>query len=326
MNATVTHNKFVITLIVTVLVVGGIWFFATQNNTPLEATKVRIGFLPILASLPLYVAEENRYFTEAGIEIEKIPFQTGEQLNDAFIRGDIDIAPENTLLPVLRTELLNPGITKVYALGDITKETPFATLIVKNSTQINLLSDLENTKVGVFPGGTSKNLLRKFLDSQGVNTAMVEFVELPPTTQLQALSSGAIDALLAFEPTTAIAIDTGEYRKLYSGVWAAIMNHNPLGVAVISNKFIQEKPNLAKKTVEVFDKAHRFMRTNDGETRAIIAKHVQLKPEIAGKVIPLYFGKNKDVDSNLLQQFIDLLADIGEVNGHVDAQTIIYQP
>jgi NitT/TauT family transport system substrate-binding protein len=319
------QNKLVVGIIV-VLVIGGIWFFVAQKDTPLEATKVKVGFLSILASLPLYVAEENGYFTEAGIEIEKIPFQTGEQLNDAFIRGDIDIAPENTLLPVLRTELLNPGITKVYALGDITKETPFATLIVKNSAPINSLSDLENKKVGVFPGGTSKNLLRRFLDSQGVNTIIVEFVELPPTTQLQALSSGAIDALLAFEPTTAIAIDTGEYRKLYSGVWAEIMNHNPLGVSVISNKFIQEKPNLAKKTVEVFDKAHRFMRINDSEMRVIIAKYVQLKPEIANKVVPLYFGQNKDIDSNLLQQFIDLLVDIGEINGHVDAQAIMYKP
>lgn len=322
------NNKTLISLIIAVLVVGGIWYFASQNKEvdTLEATKVRIGFLPILASLPLYVAEENGYFSEAGIEIEKTPFQTGEQLNDAFIRGDIDIAPENSLLPILRTELLNPGITKVYAPGDITKETPFATLIVKNSALINSLTDLENKKVGVFPGGTSKNLLRKFLDSKGVDTTKVEFVELPPTTQLQALSSDSINALLAFEPTTAIAIESGEYKKLYSGVWAEIMNHNPLGVAVISNKFIQEKPNLAQKTVGVFDKAHRFMRTNDQDTRAIIAKYVQLKPEIANKVVPLYFGQNKDVDSDLLQQFINLLVDISEIKGRVEAQNIIYKP
>ncbi len=320
------QNKFIASFVVAILVIGGIWYFTTQKDVPSETNKVRVGFLPILASLPLYVAEENGYFTEAGIEIERIPFQTGEQLNDAFIRGDIDIAPENTLLPTLRTELLNPGITKVYALGDITKEAPFATLIVKNSAPINTLFDLEGKKVGVFPGGTSKNLLRKFLDSQGVDVAIIEFLELPPTTQLQALSSGAIDALLAFEPTTAIAIETGEYRKLYSGVWAEIMNHNPLAVAVISNKFIQEKPNLAKKTVEVFDKAHHFMRTNDRETRVIITKYLQLKPEIADKVVLLYFGQNKDIDSNLLQGFIDLLVDIGEINGRIEAQAIIYKP
>lgn len=322
------QSKYIAGLIIATLVVGGIWYFASQKDEvgPPEATKVRIGFLPILASLPLYVAEENSYFTESGIEIEKIPFQTGEQLNDAFIRGDIDIAPENTLLPVLRTELLNPGITKVYALGDIIKETPFATLIVKNSSPINSLSDLENRKVGVFPGGTSKNMLREFLDSKGLDTAKVEFAELPPTTQLQALSSDSINALLAFEPTTAIAIESGNYIKLYSGVWAEIMNHNPLGVAVISNKFIQEKPNLARKTVEVFDKAHRFMRTNDQETRIIISKYVQLKPEIADKVVPLYFGQNKDIDPAILQQFIDLLVDIGEINGRVNAQNIIYKP
>lgn len=322
------QNKLIIGIVIVALVVSGIWYFASQKDETgqLEATKVRVGFLPILASLPLYVAEESGYFTEAGIEIEKIPFQTGEQLNDAFIRGDIDIAPENSLLPILRTELLNPGITKVYALGDITKETPFATLIVKNSALINSLPDLENKKVGVFPGGTSKNLLRKFLDSKGIDTTKVEFIELPPTTQLQALSSGSIDALLAFEPTTTIAIESGEYRKLYSGVWAEIMNHNPLGVAVISNKFIQERPNLARKTIEVFDKAHRFMRTNDMETRAIVAKYVQLKPEIVGKVVPLYFGQNKDIDPYLLQQFIDLLVDIGEIKERVDAKAIIYKP
>jgi NitT/TauT family transport system substrate-binding protein len=139
------------------------------------------------------------------------------------------------------------------------------------------------------------------------------------------LSAESIDVLLSFEPTTAIAIESGEYRKLYSGIWAELMNHNPLGVAVISSKFIQEKPNLAKKVVEVFDKANRFMRTNDEETRIIIAKYVQLKSEIANEVVPLYFGQNKDVNSDILQQFIDLLVDIGEINERVDTQDIIYK-
>jgi len=294
--------------------------------TQVEGNKVKVGYLPILASLPFYIAEKNGYFTELGIEIEKVPFQTGEQLNDAFIRNDVDITPENTMVPVLRAELINPGHTKIFALGDITNETPFATLIVKNNSNINTLSQLEGKKVGVFPGGTSKSLLPKFLKSKNVNTEKIEFVEIPPTSQLQALSSGAIDALLSYEPTTAIAIEGGEYRKLYADVWASLMNHNPLGSAFISSKFIQEKPNLAKKTVDAFNKAYLFMKTNDKEMRDIIVEYVKLKPEVAAKVVPLYFGQTKDIDLAIVQQFISLLVEAGELKETVDTNSLIYKP
>jgi len=319
--------KIAIALFIVVLIVGGIWYFSSQKPvTQVEGNKVRVGYLPILASLPFYIAEKNGYFTELGIEIEKVPIQTGEQLNEAFIRGEVDITPENTMVPVLRTEIINPGHTKIFALGDITNETPFATLIVKNNSIITTLTQLEGKKVGVFPGGTSKNLLPKFLKSKSINTEKIEFVEIPPTSQLQALSSGAIDALLSYEPTTAIAIQGGEYRKLYADVWASLMNHNPLGSQFISSKFINEKPNLAKKTVDAFNKANLFMKTNDKEMRDIIVEYVKLKPEVAAQVVPLYYGQTKDIDPALIQQFISILVETGEIKESVDANFLIYKP
>jgi len=324
-------NKILTIGVIIVLIIAGVWFFTNagpnnSQNTSQNLEKVKIGFHPILASLPLFVAQENGYFTEAGIEPVLVPMQTGELMIDAFVRGDIDITPESTLVPVLRVEQTNPGHIKIYATGDITKENPFATLIVPSDSDILSLNNLENKRVGVFPGGTSKNLLRRFLQSEGLNTETIEFIELPPTTQLQALSSGSIDALLAFEPGRTIALESGNFRTLYSGVWASILDHNPLGSGFISTEFIEKNPELAKKTVEAFDRANQFIKTNDEDTRAIIAEHVELDRNIADKVVPLYFSDSSDMNKNAVAELISILVEVGELNQIVDTQDMFYEP
>ena len=57
-----------------------------------------------------------------------------------------------------------------------------------------------------FPGSTATSLLRKYLKDSKVEVGGITFVPIPPQTQLGALLEGSIDALHAYEPTTAIAL------------------------------------------------------------------------------------------------------------------------
>ncbi len=319
--------KIVLGLVIVILVIAGAWYFLSKKPvSQVEGTKVRIGYLPILASLPLYVGEEYGYFTDAGIEIEKTAFQTSEQLVDALIRGDIDVVVESSIVPALRVELINPGKIRVFSVSDITNEHPADAILVKKDSTISNISQLSGKKVGVFPGGTVKNVLRKFLESQGVDISKTEFVEIPPTSQLQALSSNAIDALLPLEPTIAIAIESGNYKKIYGSVFAAMLNHSPQGAGLISTSFVAEKPNLAKKTIELFNKANQFIKDNDAKTREIIVEYVKLKPEVANIATPLYMSTSNEINKDIVGQYVLMLVDIGELNSEVNTSNLFYQP
>ena len=65
---------------------------------------------------------------------------------------------------------------------------------------------MEGRKIGVFPGSTATNLLKKFLSDNNIDISKIEFIQIVPPNQLPTLYEGSIDVLHAYEPTTAIAL------------------------------------------------------------------------------------------------------------------------
>ena len=51
---------------------------------------LRIGALPVLNMLPLYVAHDAGYFDEAGVVVEIVDFLSSQAAQEAAIAGEID--------------------------------------------------------------------------------------------------------------------------------------------------------------------------------------------------------------------------------------------
>lgn len=103
---TKTKTFFIILFVIIILSIGAIYLFYPKQ----EKTKtVRIGYLPIIASLPFYTAQERGYFEELGINVVATQIQTSDQIIWAPIRGDIDIGIGLSSVPVLAPNLKIPG-------------------------------------------------------------------------------------------------------------------------------------------------------------------------------------------------------------------------
>ena len=105
-------NLIIFVLVIAVIVIGAFFVFFPKGE---ETKVVKIGYHPIMASLPLYVAQENNYFTEQEIQIETIEFQSANQLIDALVRGDIHVAFETSAVPVLIAETIDSGNIKIFS-------------------------------------------------------------------------------------------------------------------------------------------------------------------------------------------------------------------
>ena len=225
---------------------------------------------------------------------------------------------------MLAVETINPNKIKIFSVSDITPKTPFDSIIIKDDSRINNLKDLEGKKIGVFPGSTSTALLKSFLEDKGVNTKKIEFIQIIPPNQLPALYGGSVDALHSYEPTTTIALESKNAIRLYSSIYAEQLNHNPQGVALVSSKFIEGNPSLAKRVINSFDKASDFIENEDSETREIIVKYVKVDEEVAGNVVILYMGRSDEIDEKVLQKYADMLYELGELKTKVDVSNLIY--
>lgn len=309
-------------LIMLILIIGVIYLFYPKVE---ERKTVRIGYLPIVASLPLYTAQENGYFKEWGINIEAIQLQTSNQIIEALIRGDIDIGIGLSSVPVLAAESKDPGKMKIFSVSDLTKERPFDYLIT-NKEEITSIKNLEGKKIGVFPGSTAKNFVKRYLQNAGVETTNIKWIDITPPNQLPALYSGSIDALHSYEPITTIALKNPEVKVLAIGVYSEVFDHTPVGVSVISSSFLKNYPNLAKNTILSFNKAFDFNREHIKESRKIAEIKVQLDPDVAEKFIIPYVVRSDEINKIIFQNWADLLFEMGEVEMKIDTFTLLYNP
>ena len=318
--------KKVIAVVVVVVVVGMIIF--TAKSKPAENYVVKVGYLQIMASkLPFQIAAEKGFFEEEGVVIKATELQSSNLLLDAMLRGDIDITPEISLFPYMTAELTAPGKMQIFSVTDLTKEEPFDSLLVKQDSNIHSLTELPGKKIGVPPGTTSTNLLTLFLESKGVDTTNIQFIQLAPALQLQGLSAGSIDVLFAYDPLIAIGTKSQNMRVLYGSAWAELVDHNPLGGGLLTKAFVDNHPEAARRAVNAINKAYDFIETNPDETRQIMAKTFNLTdPNIINAVS---LPKNKyldDIDMTLLERLMTILVEAGELTKKPDLTKALYQP
>lgn len=311
-------------LFLSIIIVIFLMGMASNKNVTEKPVTVRIGYLNIVASLPLFVAEEQGFLKEEGIDYKISPVATSNQLVDAIVADNLDCFIESSAIPVLAVELQSPGKLKVFSVSEITSKAPFDSLLVKETSAIKTLSDLKGKKIGVFPGSTATNLLKKYLQDKGIDISGITFVPMPPQNQLAALVEGSTDVLHAYEPTTAIALSKGGFKQLYGSVYADMISPNPQGVAAVSVAFSQKYPQTTEKVIHALERAMVFMKEHDEETRQILMKRLNLPESATKRTVFLYMLPHKEINVSIFQQYADMLTDIGELSGHVNVKNLIF--
>ena len=171
------------------LVVGPL---AAQDE--MAAADLRIGALPVINMLPLYVAQDAGYFDEAGIVVEIVDFTSGADVQAATIAGELD-GFQADLFSALKVNAGGGDVRVVRHVG-IT-EAPFISLLVGRRSGIEDVEDLAGKRVGLSRNTIIQYMTDQFLASAELDAAEagVEYVDIPGIwDRLQQLLDREIDA------------------------------------------------------------------------------------------------------------------------------------
>ena len=287
------------------------------------ARPVRIAWAPVVGSLPLFIAIDENLFTANGIAVETVEFSNSNDAVNALIADQVDLIPAVSLIPIVNLELQYPGMVRVFSYSRATPDRASDSIIVAADGPIESLADLTGRKIGVFPGTTATNMLRAFLERRDVSIQGTAFVPLTPATQIGALAAGSVDALFAYEPTTTIAAESGQFRILHGSVYASLMDPSPLGGGVISRSFERGEPELARRAITALDDAVLRMRTDDTRARELIPSFVGIEPEIARKTTIVPSGLSTENDLSILQRMVELLHEVDEVPETLNVERLV---
>ncbi len=327
------NNKTLVGLVIAVLVIGGIWYFASnKQEAKLETTKVKIANLPITDGLPLYLALEKGYFKDEGLDVELVKFEAPNQLIDAIMAGQVDFTSPSGAMGITGVaDFKNPGKVKIYVAAGDDEKTPTDSIFVKSDSSITSIQGLKGKKLGTLPGIQWRTISTYILAKNNlVANKDVTLVELAPSLQVTALASGEIDALLALEPmsTTLKAKGIGK-EILHAAAATTIANPFFPGAGAVRLDFAKQNPNTTEKILKVFARAIKEIRENPDQARQYLKGYTPLDDSlIAQASIHQFRMYNEITESDIasIQKFYDIFSTGKVVDGQMDFKHLLYSP
>ena len=293
--------------------------------------KVVISWLPIMQTTAFYVALDRQLFDKAGLDVEAVRFEAPNQIIDSLVSNRADVgAPGAAAGITVLAEEKFPGTFKVFGLqgGGIKADRINDGLIVAKDSPIKSFADLRGKVLGHLPGIQWRTISRYLVRKSGLDPDKdIRLVELAVGLQVPAIIAGTIDAALALEPVGSIAVAIGEAKRAMTNPCSALIA-DPFysGAAVLTSRFVQERPETARKVVQVLDEATRIANTDLAHVRTSLPKYTGIKANQLDDVAQPYlraFGDIDETDLASYQALIDVFRTERVLSTNMDVKTIM---
>ncbi len=283
-----------------------------KNDQELE--DFGIGYLPANAHLLFFVAKEEGFFEEEGLNATLYKFSNASELLSGLETGKLNAAaigsPETT-----NYIAQDHGIS---VIGGIMSK-GHALLVKKSSLEgvdesdYGDLTKLKGLRIAVVPNGTEDIIWRTGFKDAGVNVGEdIEFVDVDSgTSAYTALQNDDIDGAMLFTPYHALAEQDGLITYNYSTDIAGFEAH-PCCRDVAITEEVEAHPDLYKKYLKALIKAYKFYVENEDETVQDIQKYVDVDTDLLkAETYAEFVGIHPDPDLNAFVTWTDAMAELG---------------
>ncbi|GAA0750522.1 ABC transporter substrate-binding protein [Ideonella azotifigens] len=293
--------------------------------------KILIGYWPIASGLPLYVGLERGIFKEAGLNVEGVKFASAQQVAEAMISGRIHGSANGTASAVLGlAEITSPNLFKIICSNPSNKSLVLDEFVVPKDSPVKSIAELAGKKVASGPGIQNVTLAKIILEKNGIANPTV--TELPVGQHVPALAAGQIDAVYTLEPTGTAGRLKGLARVLETGVIAKYVLGNADapwfgGSASVTNSFIKDSPDLAKRYIAAYGKAVEWVRKQPEESRKHMDGFTAIEEALV-KEVPLsgftLYNEFSASDLGYFQKFFDVFTERKIFSRKLDVKSLLY--
>ena len=126
-------------------------FSGCGSKPAADQTPVRIAMLPILDTIPLYLAQEAGYFTAEGISVEFIPVGSAAERDQVMAAGQAD-GMINDLVSVVLYNRQGIAVQVVRFMRIASKEVPLYRVVASPKAGIKTVADLAGVPIGISQG------------------------------------------------------------------------------------------------------------------------------------------------------------------------------
>lgn len=245
------------------------------SNADGQSGHVRAAYIPSATWLPAWVAQDQGFFADHGLEVDLTAVQNISTL-PPLVGKQYDIVPATP--PELFKAAAQGIDVEAVAGGTIaTEEHPIGALYVgKDVTDVG---SLDGARIGTVSVGAALHLATlALLDKNGVDSGGIDAVELPFPTMPDQLKAGKVDAVEAVEPFSK-ALGAAGYTDLGDPI-SALGDGTASTLWLSSDAWVSDHADEVAGWRKALDDAIRWIDENPDEARGIVGKYTDLPAEV----------------------------------------------
>ena len=294
------------------LILAGIALWAGPGAAS-QAMKVTFGMPttpPNLVHITPWVAKEQGFFAEEGLDVDIVTFEGGIYVIRNVVSGGLDAgAGAGASVAV--------SVAKKAGIKAIVSPAPrFASTMTVRSN-VKTPADLKGKKIGIQEvGGFADILSRMALRKFGIKFEEVTFVPIA-SADVPPLLAGAIDTAILHVDQMIIA--RRKEASLHTLVKFWELEPNQLFFVVVAQeKKLAAEPVKFQKLVRALLKANRFMYANRARTVEIAAKYTQLPRDVTEAaydelVAARVWSQNDGLRRDKVEYTINRMVQVGNI-------------
>lgn len=270
-------------------------FAATGASQAADDDVIAFNYgIPTGSYIQLYVAEDLGLFAEHGLKPTFFIFQSGAPLLAGLKSGSLDVVTTG----LASVFALGQGIPVkyLYFMGDAAQS---EALIARRDSGITTVADLAKaTNIAAAVGTCAQISMYWAAKAAGKEYSAMSTVNIAPPLYRNAFLSGSIDAGIAWAPYSLQLADQGETLVGFDPDWVPGGGTCP-ETTLATDAILASQPELANRLVKVQAKALAAIIENPQVGIDALAKRLSISPEIAGKVVELYFKNPPTMEQHL---------------------------
>ncbi len=302
--------------------------------SPAAADKVAVGTGGSASDAPFYIAYDQGYFKDEGLDVDLILLDSGAKVIAPLGTGALDVGSGalsvgfwNALLRGVKFRIV---ADRGHAEAGYLYQTVFIRKDLVDGGQFKSLKDLKGLRMGFAAQGvTSLSLLNEAAKYAGIRFEDMTPVYLSFPQQIAALQNKALDGTLLIEPQATVAVNAGiGVRFMDTNVFYP---HQQISVIFYSDKFATERKDVADRFMRAWLRGVRTYNDaiRDGkivgadDVVQTMAKSFNMSPALVREMYSQAVDVDGAVNAAGIQKDLDFFRQQGWVAGGINAGDVI---
>ena len=251
-------------------------FLLAACGSPAEPATLKIAVLPIIDTLPMYVAQQEGLFAKHGVNVEFVPVASAPERDQILAAGQADGTINETLaVMAFNKQTVQMQVVR-YALRPTAGHGHFF-IIASGQSGITDVNGLKGVEIGVSQGTVIEYVNERLLQSAGFAADEIKTVAVPKIPDRMALlASGELSAGVMPDPLASLVVGQGGV------IVADDSSHPEYGFSVISFRkaVIDANPKAVEGFLAAIEEATALVNADPASYKTVLSENNLVPPPL----------------------------------------------